>query len=189
MTPNFHESADDSDEKSRPDDPTGWRAVYESSLNGLRAFLRGRLGQEADVEDCLQFVLMKMIESGAEVTPRARRAWLFRVAANESARIWRRKSATDRAMEKQASSVNESIDVDATDKVIQNETKHQLRKAIEHLPETTQVIIRMRIHDDLTFQEIADKLNIPLGTALTRMRRGLERLRNEIDENQSDDQF
>ena len=39
----------------------------------------------------------------------------------------------------------------------------------------------MRIHDDLTFQQIADQLNIPIGTALTRMRRALEKLRNEIE--------
>ncbi len=48
-----------------------------------------------------------------------------------------------------------------------------------------QKIVRMRIHDNLTFQQIAEHLGIPLGTALTRMRRALERMRTEIEQNES----
>ena len=168
--------------KSADNDPADeWRQVYQASEAGLRAFLRGRLGQEADVEDCLQVVYVKTIESGDNVAPGARRAWLFRVAANESARFWRRKSTTDRVLEKRASYAEETVEDDATDKVIQTETSDKLRQLIETLPESTQEIIRLRIQEGLTFQQISDQLKIPIGTALTRMRRGLERLRTEID--------
>ena len=158
-----------------------WHDVYSACESGLRAFLRGRLGQEADIDDCLQVVCIQMIQKGSNVAPAARRAWLFRVAANESARMWRRKSTTDRVMEKQASNLDETTQDDATGTVILNETNEKLTQAIGRFPETTQQIIRMRIHDDLTFQQIADQLNIPIGTALTRMRRALEKLRNEIE--------
>ena len=75
---------------SNPDDPNGispteiptshsdldprWREVFEESVPGLRAFLRGRLGQDSDVDDCIQVVFVKMIESGRDVSPAARRA-------------------------------------------------------------------------------------------------------------------
>lgn len=163
------------------DDANDWHDVYSACESGLRAFLRGRLNQEADIDDCLQVVCIKMIQKGSGVASGARRAWLFRVAANESARMWRRKSTTNRVMEKQASSLTETGEDDATDKVILNETAQQVRQAIQSLPESTQQIVRLRIHDNLTFQEIADQLNIPIGTALTRMRRALEKLRTEIE--------
>ena len=164
------------------DDPTGWREVFQSSESGLRAFLRGRLNQEADVDDCLQVVFMKMIESGADVAAGARRAWLFRVAANEAAKLWRQRSTTTRVLEKKATNLDETTTEDATDKAILDETTDKLRQAIAELPKETQQIIRMRVHDNKKFQEIADELGIPLGTALTKMRRALERLKQELDQ-------
>ena len=158
-----------------------WREVFGACEAGLRAFLRGRLGQQVDVEDCLQAVYVKMIESGQNVAPAARRAWLFRVAANESARLWRRKAATDRVMEKQSRHLSETADDEAADKVILDETTEQLRQAMDRLPEAWQQVVRLRMNDNLTFQQIADQLQIPLGTALTHMRRALERLRSELE--------
>lgn len=156
-----------------------WQEVFRASEGGLRAFLRGRLGQQVDVEDCLQAVYVKMIESGQSVAPVARRAWLFRVAANEAARMWRHKATTDRIMEKQA--VSEIFEDEAADQVILQETAEKLRHAMQRLPDDWRQVVQLRMNENLTFQQVADRLQIPLGTALTRMRRALERLRSEIE--------
>ena len=79
-----------------------WQQLFEQTKAGLRAFLKNRLAQESDIDDCLQTVYVKIIESGLDVAPAARRAWLFRVAANESARYWRSQSSTERMLEKQS---------------------------------------------------------------------------------------
>jgi RNA polymerase sigma-70 factor (ECF subfamily) len=126
-----------------------------------------------------------MIESGQNVAPVARRAWLFRVAANEAALLWRQKATTDRVLEKQSRHLTETIDDEAADKLILNETTEKLHRAVQRLPDQWRQVVRLRINENLTFQQIADQLEIPLGTALTRMRRALERLRSEIE---SDDQ-
>ena len=39
----------------------------------------------------------------------------------------------------------------------------------------------MRIYEEKKFVEIADELNIPLGTALGRMRSGLQKLRTSLE--------
>ena len=161
-----------------------WRAVFEDSRTGLRAFLRGRLSQDSDVDDCLQVVFVKMLESGGRVAPSARRAWLFRVAANESARMWRSKASTEKMLGRHGA--EEASQVDPAEQVILTETTEKLEQAIRLLPETWQKIIRLRIEENLTFQQISTQLDIPLGTALTRMRRALERLRNEIDSDDDD---
>lgn len=157
-----------------------WREVFEASLPGLRAFLRGRLTQPSDIEDCLQVVTVQMIEKGSSVAPAARRAWLFRVAANESARIWRSRASTDKAFKRYAS--DNATDVSPDEIATQNETKQRLQRAVESLPPAWQRVVHLRIHQNLTFQQIADQLDIPLGTALTQMRRALQRLREEIGE-------
>ncbi len=168
---------------SPSDDPIAneWREVFLACETGLRAFLSGRLSQSMDVEDCLQAVYVKMVESGRDVLPAARRAWLFRVAANEAAGTWRRKATTDRVLEKQAHYLSQVSEDDAAEKIILSETAEKLRQALEQLPEAWREVVRLRIYENLTFQEIADQLQIPLGTALTQMRRALQRLRSEIE--------
>jgi RNA polymerase sigma-70 factor (ECF subfamily) len=52
-----------------------------------------------------------------------------------------------------------------------------VRAALARLPEQLQTVVRLRIHDNLTFAEIAARLEIPLGTALTRMRTALAKLK------------
>tara|TARA_R110002049_G_scaffold2750_10_gene22418 strand:+ start:53357 stop:53935 length:579 start_codon:yes stop_codon:yes gene_type:complete len=164
-----------------------WRAVYELCQGGLRAFLRGRLNQEADVDDCLQMVFVKMTQQArrddSDVEPVARRAWLFRVASNEAALIWRNKATSNRVIENKGrqSATDDDILPDTTDKVILTETTVKLRQAIEKLPDHYREVVQMRIDQDKTFQTIADELSIPLGTALTRMRRALEKLRQEFE--------
>jgi RNA polymerase sigma-70 factor, ECF subfamily len=161
------------------DDPsTGWKSVFEESAAGLRAFLRSRLSQESDVDDCLQAVYVKMVQSGATISANSRKAWLFRVAANESAGFWRKKASINRMLQQQTTS--QEYHADPATQLIHNETSIQLDQALDKLPADHREVIRLKIIHDLTFQQIATQLNIPLGTALTRMRRGLERLREEL---------
>jgi RNA polymerase sigma-70 factor (ECF subfamily) len=171
-------------------DPSGeseisppWREVFDASAPGLRAFLRGRLNQDSDVDDCLQVVFVKMIESGGNVAPAARRSWLFRVAANESARLWRSKASTEKMLERHPA--EEASQVDPTEKVILTEKTEKLNQLLLQLPQAWQQVVRLRINENLTFQQIADQLGIPLGTALTQMRRALERLKSEIESDET----
>ena len=162
-----------------PDGTQEWRQLFEEVAGGLRGFLRSRLRQESDVDDCLQVVLVKMLESAQDVTPAARRAWLFRVAANEAARMWRSEASKKRMLNQHGIDLTDSDD--PIDQVILTETTLQVEHAFQRLPPAWQEVVRLRIHQNLTFQEIADRLGIPLGTALTQMRRALERLKAEID--------
>ncbi|WP_372723448.1 RNA polymerase sigma factor [Novipirellula sp.] len=162
------------------DSDDAWRRVFLESQPTLRAFMRRRLAQEADVEDCLQTVFIKSVQRGDQVPLVARRAWLFRVAANECARHWRDRSTTNRVLEKQASYETCNHSDDHLQRLVAAETAEQLQQSIQNLPENWQAILRLRIHENLTFQQIADQLQIPLGTALTQMRRALERLRDDL---------
>ncbi|MGI9470117.1 MAG: RNA polymerase sigma factor [Rubripirellula sp.] len=173
------ESAENLPDSSVREDPDPWRAIFQESESGLRAFLRGRLRQASDVDDCLQIVYVKLIENGRNVSANARRAWLFRVAANESAQLWRRKASTEKMLERYGA--EDAGSVDPTKQVILTETSAKIRKAIGRLPESWQRVVRLRIYENLTFQQISDQLDIPLGTALTQMRRALERLKTELE--------
>ena len=56
-----------------------------------------------------------------------------------------------------------------------------VRRAIEELPEDQRQIIVMRDLHELSYQEIADKLGIELGTVRSRINRGRQKLKNILE--------
>ena len=57
------------------------------------------------------------------------------------------------------------------------ETRAALLAAVAELPESQREILALRLSTDLKFEEIAELLNVPLGTVLSRMHAAVERLR------------
>lgn len=156
------------------------RKVFDETQTGLRVFLSKKLTQDSDIDDCLQVVFVKLMEKGDNVAAPALKSWLFRVASNESARLWRSRASAEKMYQKHGES--EITVPDPTNTVMRAETTAQVAEALRQLPESWQQIVSLRMHDNLTFQQIADQLEIPLGTVLTRMRRTLERLRKDLNQ-------
>jgi RNA polymerase sigma factor (sigma-70 family) len=65
--------------------------------------------------------------------------------------------------------------------LLQGEEVERLRGATERLSPEQAEVIRCRFVDGLTFQEIADRLEIPLGTALSRARAAILRLKRDLE--------
>jgi RNA polymerase sigma-70 factor (ECF subfamily) len=55
-----------------------------------------------------------------------------------------------------------------------------VREAVEKLPQPQRQALSLAFLDDLTHEQIADFLNLPLGTAKSRVRAGLQRLRHRL---------
>ncbi len=64
------------------------------------------------------------------------------------------------------------------------EDRERLRQAVADLPEEQRQVVQKRLVEQLSFQEIANELQLPLGTTLSRMRLALKKLRAKLlDEN------
>lgn len=168
-------------------------ACYQKYAPGLRAALRARLKNDLDVEDCLNRVFEKLWLHGHQVAPAARRSWLFVVSRNEAALIGR--GVARRLFEQAGNSERQTIGAgDAShldwqsqssmplDKMLHEEQLDRLRRAGQQLSEPQKQILRCRFDDDLTFREISERLQIPLGTALTRLRTAILNLKKMLDE-------
>jgi DNA-directed RNA polymerase specialized sigma24 family protein len=57
-----------------------------------------------------------------------------------------------------------------------------LRTAIGQLPQEQRIVVERRIHHHETFAQIAEQLDVPLGTVLTRMRIATQSLRKSLHE-------
>ena len=154
-------------------------AVYRRHGDELRRFLVGLLRDVALAGDVLQAAFVKLAESGHRSAPETRKAWLFRVAYHEAMAVRRRESVDRRAVERVAWTKSTCHGA-ADEPLVRAETIDRVRAALDELPEPQARIVRMRIYEEKTFARIAEELDIPLGTALGRMRSAMEKLRRRL---------
>lgn len=68
------------------------------------------------------------------------------------------------------------------DMLINSQIKEDLNTLILELPENQHEVLRMRLYQDMSFKEIAERTNVSINTSLGRMRYGLINLRKLIEE-------
>lgn len=76
---------------------------------------------------------------------------------------------------------DEFLDVEEVDKALQRDVGEDVRDCIQRLEERYQRAILLAFFDGLTHEELARRLDVPLGTAKSWVRRGLTRLKSCLD--------
>ncbi len=107
-------------------------------------------------------------------------AWLFRVAMNrvrDYARSKKRSSALFQQGSEPVAEAAAQREQERTD----GEQLSALRAAMEQLPDADREVIELRHHGDLSFKQIADLLDEPLGTLLARHHRALRKLKELVE--------
>jgi RNA polymerase sigma-70 factor (ECF subfamily) len=146
------------------------------------------LGRAA-AEEIVQEVFLAIWRSASSFDPRqgAFRPWLFQVAhwkiLNELRRRRRRPAeqpaAADDNQDDFFGRVPDS-EPGPEERAWQTEHRHILHAALAALPARQREAVSMAFLDDMTHQEVARALDVPLGTAKTRIRSGLELLRANV---------
>jgi len=180
-------TSDSSKPTSAPFDQARAKLIYEEHAVGLSRFLLGLLRNEAAAADALQTTFIRLLEKGHMVQQQdSIKSWLFRVAYNEAMLIRRRESIGRKHAEGVAWKVQMqgSADHGTDDRLsqsvhfaIRQEDIKQVREALLRLPDNQRIVVEKRIYDGLKFREIADELNVPLGTVLARMQAALKKLK------------
>ncbi|MDZ4851971.1 MAG: sigma-70 family RNA polymerase sigma factor [Pirellulaceae bacterium] len=129
--------------------------------------------------DVVQTSFVALSRFGGDVAPEARKSWLFRVVHREALRVKeKQKRFSSTSIESEAVyEATATYAVNPLAKMADDENVENLNNEIGELPEEQQTVLRLRIYENMTFAEIAKSMNIPIGTALSRMRLALERLR------------
>lgn len=156
-------------------DPALVAGLYVEHAEELRAFLIGVLRSGDLANEVLQATFARAVESGHTAQEESLKGWLFRVAYNEAMLVRRRQKLQGESLRKLAWNRPERQE-GPDDHVTRWETVARVQKALENLPEEQRQVVRMRIYEDKTFATIAEELQAPLGTVLTRMRLALRKL-------------
>lgn len=161
-------------------DPSIVASLFVEHADELRRFLVGILRDHNTASDVLQITFAKAVELGHTAREETLKGWLFRVAYNEAIVVKRRQAVRRRAAETLAAAG--APDVPPPDsRLVRFEDVERVRAAMHVLPPEQREVVNLRMYDELKFVEIAAKLNVPLGTVLTRMQAALKKLRKALD--------
>ena len=109
------------------------------------------------------------------------RTWLYRIVTNL---CYNRLPNLRRSLNDLGDDVMEDIPETNFDNPARefesNETKQHLQKAISSLDANYQLLITLRYQNELSYDEIASTLNLPLGTVKTGIFRAKEQLRKSL---------
>lgn len=78
-------------------------------------------------------------------------------------------------------SVLYDLDPNVEHQIVDSQITEHLRNLLNRLPDEQQIVIKMRIYQDMSFKEISENTGVSINTALGRMRYGLINLRKMID--------
>lgn len=131
--------------------------------------------------DVVQEVFIRAMRETRFFLPEFRmKAWLFRVTTNlcfNMVRDRKRRGAILEGMHK-----IDRTHADQLDQVFQGERREEVLAAIETMTDDHRAILLLRYYDDLSYAEIADVLEIKLGTVMSRLSRARARLLGAMGE-------
>lgn len=150
-------------------------ARHQPELLGTLYYL---VGNAEDARDALQEAFIKCWRHRDDV-PRIDnlRAWIFRIALNTGRDLrgsaWRRRRSS---LEHEAAMLVSNEPQVGTE-LEQAEQVDRVRRAVADLRPEEQEVFLLRQNGELTYDEIATAIGIPLNTVKTRMRLALSKLR------------
>jgi len=157
--------------------------------NRLYRYLLRIVHEQSEAEDLFQQTWVHVAEKISQFDMRRSfEPWLFALARN---------LAIDHLRRVRPSSLDETVgtaesDITARERlasnqrpvldgILERERAERLASALETLPVSYREILSLRFEEEMKLQEIAEVLALPLPTVKTRLRRGLERVRQTLE--------
>ena len=172
-------------------DQLAWDAIVQQYRRKVFNVAYKFVGRHEEAEDLTQDIFIKIFKSLGTFDRRANfQTWLISVSRNLCIDHYRSVRQERMAIDHQIDP-NElspaSGDPGPIAAIEQQDRVVLLREALAALPESLRKAVLMRDIQELTYQEIADRLHLPEGTVKSRINRGRTELARQIRRMRGDD--
>jgi RNA polymerase sigma-70 factor (ECF subfamily) len=148
---------------------------HQQRIFGLGARL---LGNGSDADDLVQETFLRAwraLDRFDENRPLA--PWLVRIATNRALQVLETRSR------RPAEELTETLRWEGPspdEEVDQARRRVEVMKALNALPDDQRTILVLRAYEGLSYREIADTLEVPIGTVMSRLARAREAMRRRV---------
>jgi RNA polymerase sigma-70 factor (ECF subfamily) len=161
------------------DAPFELERLYDEHAQALFAFLLNFTRNEADTHDLLQDLFVRISrQPGLLQNVSEPRNFLLRMAHNAAIDLIRRRGARQKSYDRVA---QETIAIFASaDNTDENAFREAVSRALDELVPEQRAVVHLKLWEGFTFEQIARVLGIPLNTAASRYRYGLDKMRQRL---------
>jgi RNA polymerase sigma-70 factor (ECF subfamily) len=139
-------------------------------------------GSDADAEDVTQEACLRALRFFATHHGPNTRAWLFAIVRN-TCRTWLEKNRSREVrgtLPEDDTLAAASSELNPVSLAIRRANRELVRQAIEELPIEFREAVVLRELEGLSYKEIAEIVEVPLGTVMSRLSRARERLEQNL---------
>ena len=164
-------------------DAEAFAVLYDRHSRAAFSLAYRMMGERQAAEDLVQDALLKVWRSaGSYRSERGSvRTWLLSIVHNRGIDQLRSLGSRRRTQEKVEASAPKSQPSEAFAESWRNAQREQVRQALRTLPQEQLKILELAYFSGYTHVEIAELLDLPLGTVKGRMRLGLKKMRDYFD--------
>lgn len=160
-------------------DELAWRDLVDAYAPRVYGLLKAQCGNHDLAEDITQSTFCTVVSKLAGYTEQGRfESWLFRIAMNRLRDEMRRRKRHAVSVEEDTLTNLAGADEGGPAPASSDDpTIAALRDAMEKLSDSDRQIVHLRHFGGLSFRQIADVLDQPVGTVLARQHRALRKLK------------
>ncbi len=187
VNPNFSENAKNDFslvEKAKDGDQKAYAELMQRYKDSIFFMVLKMVNNKDDAMDITVTAFAKAFENLEKYRPDyAFSTWLFRIATNGSIDFIRKKKIATTSIDgmtfddgKEKVFEIKSDTLNPEEHSIKKQQTEQLKEVIEKLPSRYRTLIILRYFDELSYEEIAEQLDLPLGTVKAQLFRGRDLL-------------
>lgn len=171
-------------QRAREGDESAYKTLTEKYERSLYFHVRKMIKDRDQVEDLVQEAFMKAYDNLSSYnTNYAFSTWLYRIATNHTIDYLRKKKLQTMSIDEPVKTKEGEMQFQLSDDeaetdrhIIRKQRQKIVRNAIEELPRKYRQVIELRHMEEKSYQEIADELDLPLGTVKAHIFRARELL-------------
>ncbi len=146
-------------------------------------YLHRLTGSDHAAEELFQQTWLSVLQHVGKFNPKQGggfKAWLYRIATNKANDLWRSRGRERNAKEG-LKLVTDEQGPDASHRMEGSDQERKLKKALAQLPEPQRQVLMLRYYSEMKFVDIAEMLGCPLNTALGRMHKAMQKLKQMME--------
>ena len=165
-------------------DRIAFRELFQHFAPRIKGFFQGQGSSPDKADEVVQEAMVNVWRKAHLFDPSKAKAstWIFTIARNSRIDLLRKEN---RPEPDYSDPTFYSVDEPRPDEVFEREDEAQKLKAtLDGLPAEQQKVLKLAFFEEKAHVEIAEELNLPLGTVKSRIRLAFKRLRSELGENE-----
>jgi len=176
--------------KAKNGDAKAYEGLLKKYKNSVYNLVYRMVRDVQEAEDLTQEAFIKAFNSLASFNEEyAFSTWLYKIATNNCIDFFRKRKlqtySLDKPIQYKDSEIQHEIpdpDLNPEKSILARERSSMIQEAIETLPEKYYTAIVLRHNDEKSYEEIAEILELPLGTVKARIFRAREMLNKVLKE-------